>query len=245
MLRAQLACDLVRSRWSTHPLIHVLGPPASPSTQLPIFSFTLSGLHHNLVNLLLNDLFGIQCRSGCFCAQPYVADLLGVSTTASEAMSQLPTGYWPGATRVSFPATDSDEHVHCVVEAVRFVAERGWLFLPEYMMDPSSGRCKHVRACSEPTKHLLLDDGVEKHVEASEPLNIAGRVAHLERVANELLESRHTRQHLELLMASERKDARAERSRSFVLPSEVLKALQLRPIADKADVWVSPDADGR
>ena len=28
-------------------------------------------LHHNLVAVLLNDLYGIQARSGCACAGPY------------------------------------------------------------------------------------------------------------------------------------------------------------------------------
>ena len=54
----------------------VLGPTDVP--RLPIFAFLIfvptldKYLHHHFVCSLLNDLFGIQVRSGCSCAGPYV-----------------------------------------------------------------------------------------------------------------------------------------------------------------------------
>lgn len=51
--------------------------------KVSIFSFLVqheeSGLflHSNFVSSLLNDLFGIQSRSGCMCAGPYAQYLLG------------------------------------------------------------------------------------------------------------------------------------------------------------------------
>ena len=56
--------------------LFVLGPTDVP--RLPIFAFLIfvpclnKYLHHNFVCSLLNDLFGIQVRSGCSCAGPYV-----------------------------------------------------------------------------------------------------------------------------------------------------------------------------
>jgi selenocysteine lyase/cysteine desulfurase len=41
-------------------------------------------LHHNFVCLLLNDLFGIQVRSGCACAGPYALDLLNVDDAKTD-----------------------------------------------------------------------------------------------------------------------------------------------------------------
>ena len=35
-------------------------------------------LHHSFVSALLNDLFGIQSRSGCACAGPFALQLLGI-----------------------------------------------------------------------------------------------------------------------------------------------------------------------
>ena len=56
--------------------LHLLGP-IEPE-RLAIFSFLIEAptvgkyLHHNFVCSLLNDLFGVQVRSGCSCAGPYV-----------------------------------------------------------------------------------------------------------------------------------------------------------------------------
>jgi selenocysteine lyase/cysteine desulfurase len=73
--------ELVRrffGRFSQNKKLVVLGSPYVP--RLAIFSFLVrvpdlhekKFLHHNFVCSLLNDLFGIQVRSGCACAGPYV-----------------------------------------------------------------------------------------------------------------------------------------------------------------------------
>ena len=36
-------------------------------------------VHHSLASLIYSDIFGIQLRSGCFCAGPYGMSLLKVS----------------------------------------------------------------------------------------------------------------------------------------------------------------------
>ena len=41
-------------------------------------------LHYNFVGKLLNDLFGIQSRTGCSCAAVYAMILLGVSPDLSD-----------------------------------------------------------------------------------------------------------------------------------------------------------------
>lgn len=43
-------------------------------------------LNHNLVSLIVSDLFGIQIRSGCFCAGPFGIKLLNLS---EETIEQL------------------------------------------------------------------------------------------------------------------------------------------------------------
>jgi hypothetical protein len=35
-------------------------------------------MHHSLVSVILADIFGIQLRSGCFCAGPFGMDLLKI-----------------------------------------------------------------------------------------------------------------------------------------------------------------------
>ena len=51
--------------------------------RLAIFSIMVrhprgSFLHHNFICAVLNDMFGIQTRGGCTCAEPYAQDLMGI-----------------------------------------------------------------------------------------------------------------------------------------------------------------------
>jgi selenocysteine lyase/cysteine desulfurase len=63
-------------RFKNNETLFILGSTTLP--RLAIFAFliyvpsTKKYLHHNFVCSLLNDLFGIQVRSGCSCAGPYV-----------------------------------------------------------------------------------------------------------------------------------------------------------------------------
>jgi selenocysteine lyase/cysteine desulfurase len=62
--------------FKNHKTLRVLG--SSSVSRLAIFSFLIyvpqfkKFLHHHFICVLLNDLFGIQIRSGCSCAGPYV-----------------------------------------------------------------------------------------------------------------------------------------------------------------------------
>lgn len=80
-------------KWETVPELKILGNTSVP--RLPIFSFVVyhskSGLylHHNFVCALLNDMFGIQTRSGCACAGPYALDLLGIDEPLAQQFDTL------------------------------------------------------------------------------------------------------------------------------------------------------------
>jgi selenocysteine lyase/cysteine desulfurase len=100
-------------------------------------------LHWNFVAALLNDLFGIQCRGGCMCAGPYGHRLLGIPREAAAAIeaelldkNEL---LRPGFVRLSLSYYWTQETLDYVLQAVLFVAERGWLFLPSYTFYVDSG----------------------------------------------------------------------------------------------------------
>lgn len=86
-LKDTIGCDVIEKReeelvekffrrFSNTNTLIVLGSQSAP--RLAIFSFLVyvpmikKYLHYNFVCSLLNDLFGIQVRSGCACAGPYV-----------------------------------------------------------------------------------------------------------------------------------------------------------------------------
>ena len=74
--REEQLVQLFFSRFAKHKKLVILGSTEVP--RLAIFSFLIyvptfkRFLHHHFICVLLNDLFGIQVRSGCSCAGPYV-----------------------------------------------------------------------------------------------------------------------------------------------------------------------------
>lgn len=150
-------------RWQRNAGIEILGNP-DPGRRIAICSFNVRApeggyLHPKLVTTLLNDLFGIQSRAGCSCAGPYGHDLLGIGVEVSERYREwILKGYEgikPGWCRVGFHYTMDDPEADYVVDAVEFVADHGWRFLPLYRFDPGTGGWEHRRGRSpEPSFSL-------------------------------------------------------------------------------------------
>ncbi|CAF3318405.1 unnamed protein product, partial [Rotaria sp. Silwood2] len=143
----------------------VLGSQKIP--RLAIFSFLIyvpmikKYLHYNFVSSLLNDLFGIQVRSGCACAGPYVLDLLGIDDKTAEIFTMFLTEdsnarideennklernilIKPGFTRLNLSYFASDKEIDYILNAIEFLAIHGWKFLPLYTYEPSTGVWHH------------------------------------------------------------------------------------------------------
>jgi hypothetical protein len=104
-------------------------------------------LHANFVVAVLSDLFGIQARSGCFCAGPYIHRLYPIDDDWSARMSAETEKGHLGAllafTRLSFNYFISEAAFTYVVEAVNLLAREGWKLLPLYRFDPESGLWHH------------------------------------------------------------------------------------------------------
>lgn len=137
--------------WSRNPDLRILGN--TRADRLSIMAFLVRQgegyLHHEFVVALLNDLFGIQSRSGCSCAGPYGHRLLGIDSGTSqkfeEAILQGCEGVKPGWTRLGFNFFFSETVFDYVIEAVNWVANKGWRLLPDYCFDPATGRWHHRR----------------------------------------------------------------------------------------------------
>ncbi|MBX3251355.1 MAG: aminotransferase class V-fold PLP-dependent enzyme [Myxococcales bacterium] len=137
--------------WSQNPHIHILGNP--DAWRLSIVSFIVRHgdryLHHAFVAALLNDLFGIQARSGCSCAGPYGHRLLGIDLETSREFEREILrgceGIKPGWVRVNFNYFLSEEVFDFLLKAVHFVAEHGWKLLPHYRFEAHTGLWRHRR----------------------------------------------------------------------------------------------------
>jgi cysteine desulfurase / selenocysteine lyase len=93
-----------------------------------VVAFNVAGLPHGLVAAYLNDFHNIAVRNGCFCAQPYVQDLLGVDRAQLDVCAaEMAAGdrrRIPGMVRASLGVYSTREDVQAFVEAVAELAAR-------------------------------------------------------------------------------------------------------------------------
>ena len=147
--REQHIVRRVLASWGANPHIEIVGK--TNAERLAIVSLGLRHprglLHSHFVAAVLNDLFGIQVRSGCFCAGPYIHRLYPVDDEWSRRMYAEVVNGHEGAKlsllRVSFSYFMSDAVVDYIVEAVNLLAEEGWKLLPLYRFDPDTALWRH------------------------------------------------------------------------------------------------------
>jgi selenocysteine lyase/cysteine desulfurase len=148
-----------------NPTLTILGPD-DPKNRVNIISFNVahpspSGdrfLHPSYIVRLLSDLFGIQARSGCSCASTYGHELLGIDMKTSNRVlkwvetleSRIPSlaGIKDGWARINLHYSMNDDDVDYIITAVKFIADKGPLFLPFYLFDPRNGTWSHVNEWS-------------------------------------------------------------------------------------------------
>ena len=165
-------------------------------------------LHGNFVVALLNDVFGIQARSGCFCAGPYIHRMYPVDQAWSAAMHAEAVRGREGAklafARLSLNYFISETVFEYIVEAVHLIANQGWKLLPLYRFDDRTGLWHHA-AQPRALPTLSFD---------SDPLPTAPESA----LAGQLAEARRIMSAVE---AAPSPAARCDRFRWFPLPEEV------------------------
>ncbi|MBP8810248.1 MAG: aminotransferase class V-fold PLP-dependent enzyme [Kofleriaceae bacterium] len=146
--------------WARNPNLVILGN--RDAWRLSIVSFVVrhrdAYLHHNFVVALLNDLLGIQARGGCSCAGPYGHRLLGIDLATSKEFEREIVrgceGIKPGWVRVNFNYFLSEAQFEFLLDAIHFIADHGWKFLPDYTFCPETGMWRHRRAGAEATMRL-------------------------------------------------------------------------------------------
>ncbi len=148
--------------WRANASLEILGHPDAERLAIVSFRIRHGGrwLHHELVGALLNDLFGIQSRSGCSCAGPYGIRLLHLSPATIDALMRVVLDGWeglkPGWTRINFNYFIDAAEAEFLIRAVDLLAREGWRLLPAYAFDPHTGAWRHRHA--RPDAGIRLGD---------------------------------------------------------------------------------------
>ena len=146
--------------WGSNPQIEILGNPEPE--RLAILSFGVRHprglLHSNFVVAVLSDLFGIQARSGCFCAGPYLHRMVPIDDAWSAEMHAQAREGCHGATlafaRISFDYFISEAVFDYILDAVHLVANEGARLLPRYRFEPRTGLWHHASGRARPQLQL-------------------------------------------------------------------------------------------
>lgn len=111
-------------------------------------SVNIRGLHHSLTAAILNDYFNIAVRNACFCAHPYVREMItedfgkqmdGLSNEELEALAELHRGM----VRASFGLYNGKQDVDAFADALQKICENKEYYLSQYHQPTSDDDYLH------------------------------------------------------------------------------------------------------
>jgi len=131
--------------------------------RIGVVTFNLRDLPHGLVTAALNDYFGVAVRNECFCAQPFVRQLLGrVGANGETSDDDCAPGTQPGMVRVSLGLYNTEADVDTVADALEDIAARPDWYRSTYrpMLD-GSGDWMHREFDHPPEEAFSLKEEVD------------------------------------------------------------------------------------
>ncbi|CDH46315.1 aminotransferase class V-fold PLP-dependent enzyme [Candidatus Contendibacter odensensis] len=141
------------------PGLRVYGDPDLDRTpRLGTVAFNLDGLDHGLVAAVLNDYHNVAVRNGCFCAHPYVRELLkpelwalDLDPDAEDAATLIQRRQ--GMVRASLGLYTTDEDIAALLGGIRDLRAQPEYYRAQYDAD-SEGNVHH-REFATPTETLF------------------------------------------------------------------------------------------
>jgi len=92
--------------------------------RVSIIPFNIDGIHHATVAKILSYECGISVRSGCFCAQPYLASLLNISNEFIINHMANTDLNRPGMVRISFGLYNSYSEIDILAYALNKISSK-------------------------------------------------------------------------------------------------------------------------
>ncbi len=120
--------------------IYGCADPAQVQNRTGVVTFNIDKIPHALVAAILGYEHGIAVRSGCFCAHPYVLELLQISAKRiakiKEEIANHNKTAMPGMVRVSFGLYNTKKEVSVLLDALNKIAAGDYA---NYIQDMPSG----------------------------------------------------------------------------------------------------------
>lgn len=137
--------------------------PQRSADRLGVIPFNLGALPHALVAAVLGTEFGIGVRSGCFCAHPYLVQLLNLSRDDVErvraSMAEGDKGSMPGMVRISFGMYNTKDDVDALTTALRLIAAGD--YAGTYSLDRKSGEYTAHGWSPDIAEHFSVSGGAK------------------------------------------------------------------------------------
>jgi selenocysteine lyase/cysteine desulfurase len=115
-------------------------PETSPE-RLGVIPFKVEGMPNGKVASILSTEYGIGVRNGCFCAHPYVVQLLGMPRAEIERFrNEVRSGnrsHMPGVVRISFGMYNTEPEVDRLCDALADIT--GGNYIGKYTQEKSTG----------------------------------------------------------------------------------------------------------
>jgi len=121
--------------------VYGITDPTRAAEKVGVIPFSVDGMSHYLVAAILSAEGGIGVRNGCFCAHPYLVDLIKVPPERAQAFRrEVRSGIkanTSGLVRISFGCYNDESEVDWFIEMLERIV-RGE-YAGRYVQDPASG----------------------------------------------------------------------------------------------------------
>ena len=119
-------------------------------------------LHHGFVVALLSDLFGIQARTVDAGKHSYARQLFGIDNVKNfeAVLEKCDPGFniiSPGFVQIDLLWYNEKNENEFILDAVSFIAQHGWHFLPQYQFTKETGEWSHINNLAFGARKCLAD----------------------------------------------------------------------------------------